>query len=772
MSERFPLNFSAHARLKDIVGRGLIISDDIAIIELIKNSKDAGATGVEIKFREAVSGGETELVISDDGIGMGLEDIQHKWLNIAYSEKKAQRPKFGAFAGSKGIGRFSCDRLGSELVILTKQRNQQALRLEVDWTSFEVDNRDSQIGSIDVFATELDNRAYREEVDQSSINHGTTLIIRKLRSSWGPDRLRALRKELERFIIDPDGSFSVDFHHWKYDEAHPINGPIENKIFEELDFRASSIEAKINAAGDSITFELRHDGDYLFRSKEKNPYSDLRNIGLKLFYLNQPAKAFFKRSTGYRSVDYGSVFMFLNSFRVFPYGSVGDDWLGIEKRKVQGQRRFFGLREIVGFVEVTDLDDRFEPVSSREGLRRNAAFRQLTSDSQSVESSFDEELVYGFFHKTMRKLEKFVVDGLDWDRIDREIGDDSDEELLAGNYQFLEGEKPVLETIDSVVRIRSPRDHIEEIDINLKYLSRLADQELHDYEELVESLEEKFDGTPIDRLEPAEKRDLSRFISRQAKELAKKNETNVELEKKATKATQALKVEQKKRIFAEFESTADQTRIIQLHHQIGLVAGSLQKRIDRIVRKYRQDATKYSKEQLFSALERSIFEIEKIRNVAKLASKADFDLSTNRVTEDVLQFVEEYLDSFKDIGIGWNLTTEFSNPNGIELRKTFRPIEVTMLVDNLIDNSGKAKSRKVMVSVSKKDDKVYIDFRDDGNGLPKDHEPKDLFEKGITTTDGSGIGLSHAKQIVEDLKGGIEISNHANGTLVRIEFNI
>ena len=35
------LRFVAHARLKDIVGSGLIMSDDIAIIELIKNSKDA-----------------------------------------------------------------------------------------------------------------------------------------------------------------------------------------------------------------------------------------------------------------------------------------------------------------------------------------------------------------------------------------------------------------------------------------------------------------------------------------------------------------------------------------------------------------------------------------------------------------------------------------------------------------------------------------------------------------------------------------------------------
>ena len=771
MTDRLPLNFSAHARLKDIVGRGLIISDDIAIIELIKNSKDAGASGVDINFRENAVNGETELVIADDGCGMSLDDIQHKWLNIAYSEKKVLKPAVGAFAGSKGIGRFSCDRLGTELIILTKQQDSVATMLEVDWTSFEVDSRDSEIGSINVFATELANSDYKNEVGANSEAHGTTLVIRDLRSSWGPDRLKALRKELERFIIDPDKSFKVNFHHWKYDDGHPINGPIENKIFEELDFRASSIEARIDEAGEFITFELRHDGDYLFKSKERNPYNDLRNIGLKLFYLNQPAKAFFKRSTGYRSVDYGSIFMFLNSFRVFPYGAVGDDWLGIEKRKAQGQRRFFGLREIVGFVEVTDLEDRFEPVSSREGLRRNAAFRQLTAESQTVKSSFDDEIVYGFFHKTMRKLEKFVVDGLDWDRIDREIGDDSDEELLAGNYQFLEGEKPVLETIDSVVRIRSPKDHIQEIDVNLQYLSRLADQEIQEYEDLVESLEEKFDGTPIDRLEPAEKRDLSRFISRQAKELSKRNETNVKLEKRASQAVQALKIEQKKRIFAEFESTADQTRIIQLHHQVGLVAGALQKRIDRIVRKYRKTPDQYSKDQLVEALERSLFEIDKIKNVAKLASKADFDLSTNRVTEDLFQFVEEYLDNFKDIGIGWNLTTGYSNPDGMVLRKTFRPIEVTMLVDNLIDNSGKAHAKRVEIIASKQDGAMVLEFRDNGEGLPKTAKPDDLFDKGITTTGGSGIGLSHAKQIVEDLGGTIDISSYSDGTVVRIEFN-
>lgn len=772
MNKLKPLNFSAHARLKDIVGRGLIISDDIAIIELIKNSKDAGASKVRIEFRQSGDTEATELVISDNGHGMTLEDIQFKWLNIAYSEKKNAAPSFGAYAGSKGIGRFSCDRLGTELQILTSKKGQTPIKLNVDWTEFEVDERDQEIGKINLYPSELTVEQFRSAVSHKQPSHGTILIIKGLRSEWDAERLRSLRKELERFIIDPENEFTVEFNHWKYKPTHPINGPIANKIFEELDFRASSIQADIDADGNNITFELRHDGDFLFRSTERNPYSELKNVRLTLFYLNQPAKAFFKRRTGYRSVDYGSVFLFLNSFRVFPYGSIGDDWLGIDKRKAQGQRRFFGLREVVGFIQITDTEDRFEPVSSREGLKRNTAFRQLAADSQSVHSEFDDEVVYGFFHKTMRKLEKFVVDGLDWDRIDRTIGEDNEEELLAGNYQYLEGEKPVLETIDSVVRIRSPQNHILEIDINLKYLSSLAEQETQDYEDLVETLEGKFDGTPIDKLNPSEKRDLSRFISRQAKELAQKNQTNLKLEEKVSTTTQALQSEQKKRIFAEFESTADQTRIIQLHHQVGLVAGALLKRMDRVVRRYRQDASSYSKAQLFDVIEASIFEIEKVQNVAKLASKADFDISTNRVREDILQFVDEYLDNFKDIGIGWNLRTMFTNSNGCQLVRSFRPIELTMLIDNLIDNAGKAGAKKVEVRAFQDAKNIVLEFKDNGQGLTDRFPPEELFQKGITDTSGSGIGLSHAKQIVDDLKGTISISDRKGsaGAIVRMEF--
>ena len=767
------LHFSAHARLKDIVGSGLIMSDGIAIIELIKNSKDAGSSSVRIEFRESKFGkGETELIIADEGHGMSMEDIEFKWLNIAYSEKKASKPTYGVYAGSKGIGRFSCDRLGSKLEILTKKVGSPYIKLEIDWTEYEVDQREIDIGQIELSAEQFSREQFSPSTGEETFEIGTMLVIRDLRSDWDRLRLAELRSELERFVIDPEKDFSVQFNHWRYPESDPINAPIENKIFNDLDFRTTSIRANTFDDGSKIRIELRHDGDYVFRTVEKNPYSQIKNVHLNLHFLNQPAKAFFNRKTGYRSVDYGSVFLFLNGFRVFPYGSFGDDWLGIQRRHAQGQRRFFGTRDLVGFIKVTDPEGTdFIPVSSREGLVRNQAFHQLVTSDDSVESCIDKKNLFGFFHKAMRKLEKFVVDGLDWDRIDRETSDLRDSDLLAGNYEYLVTEKPVLETIDSIVKIRSPENYIDDIEINVKYLSELAQQETEKYDEMIEALEEKFEGTPINELKSAERRDLSKFISRQAKELEQKNKTNLQLETKSKKVELALKTEEKRRIFAEFESSADKKRILDLHHQIGLVAGHLLMRMNRIAKQYKKNPDSFQKEQVFELIENLIFQVQKISNVTKLATKANFDLATNRVHGDMIQFIAEYLENFQDLSFGWGVKLIFSNVENIELKRTFRPAEISIVIDNLIDNSGKANAKNIAVRIGSAKNKVMIQFEDDGRGLESRYRPSELFEKGISTTSGSGIGLSHAKQIIEDIDGTINIENFESGVRVTMEFN-
>ena len=69
------LNFRANTRLKDILGRGLILNDNVAIIELIKNGKDANSGEVQIQFTDAwFESPSSKIVVTDYGDGMSIED--------------------------------------------------------------------------------------------------------------------------------------------------------------------------------------------------------------------------------------------------------------------------------------------------------------------------------------------------------------------------------------------------------------------------------------------------------------------------------------------------------------------------------------------------------------------------------------------------------------------------------------------------------------------------------------------------------------------------
>ena len=776
------VNFVAHARLKDIVGRGLINDDNVAIIELIKNSKDAQSESVDIYFTNAKTAKkESMIVIQDRGSGMSLDDLQFKWLNIAYSEKKNSQPEGGgAYAGNKGIGRFACDRLGKSLSLFTRKKGGELLRLDIDWTKFEVDKRDTKIEKIPttVRSVTFDEFAEATEGLQRFAN-GTTLVVRDLRSNWPKGRLLKLKKELERFAFDPKREFSITLSAEDYEDDPEVNGTIENKIFANLDFRTTSVVAEVPQDGSKIEISLRHDGEEVFRIEEKNPYGKLRNLKITVFYLNQAAKAFFRRRTGYRSVDFGSVFLFLNGFRVMPYGEESDDWLSLDNRKQQGVRRFLSTRDLVGYIEIIDQQGVFHPVSSREGLVHNDAFTELTSESQSVRSSIDDRKLYGLFHKVFRKLEKFVVDGLDWDRLTTRIRDTDDERAAdLSKIEYDTSGRKIFDTMIPTITIRSPKEHIENIDINLPYVVQIAEQEISSYDEFVGSLQTRFKDTSVSQLSPADKRSISGFIEKQTRALAAKERAAKRLEQKNRQLTAdrdekegQLKVETRRRLFAEVESTSDQRRTIQMLHQVGLLSGKVYKVFDRTIRKYREDPDKYSKEKLFELIEKAIFDIDKIRKLSKFASKASFDVSTNRVKEDLVQFVEEYVEAFNDLSLDWNLKVSFANPSNVSLVRRFRPIELSMLIDNLIDNAGKASARKVDISVRKRGKTVTFLFADNGSGLSDRFKPSELFHSGISTTDGSGVGLNHVRQIVVEFGGSVNISNNdGRGATVRIDF--
>ena len=137
-TDKKELHFDVSTGLKRVLGSELITDDEVAIFELVKNSFDAGATSVHLYFDEE------NIVVADNGLGMSYDDLHDKWLFVAYSAKREGRTKKDFrdvaaerhFAGSKGIGRFSSDRLGQEILLQTRPKGGKSAtvhRLIVNW---------------------------------------------------------------------------------------------------------------------------------------------------------------------------------------------------------------------------------------------------------------------------------------------------------------------------------------------------------------------------------------------------------------------------------------------------------------------------------------------------------------------------------------------------------------------------------------------------------------------------------------------------------------
>ena len=417
-------NFRANVRIKDLVGRGLINNNIIAVIELIKNSKDAMSDQVNIIF---VKSNEitldSKLIIQDFGTGMTQSDLNDKWLNIAYSEKlNSQKKDETPYAGNKGVGRFSCDSLGSFLELYTKTKNSQLLKLTVNWEDFEIDDQHMMVSDIPVQIENITMNSFSKATGLNSFINGTCLVISKLRSVWEKKELDNLRKNLEKFVSDPKAKFNISLSadsvfDKKTGELIYENKKIENKVFQTLDGRTTNIYLTIDSQN-CINTELNHNGNWLFKIKEKSPYKYLKNIEAKIYFLNMISKRKFHQETGYRNIDYGSILLYLNGFRVMPYGDAGDDWLHLDQRKSQGHGRHLGSRDVVGIVSISDADKVFNPVTSREGLVQNEAFLELTAyrDRDKI-TGIDNKEHFGLLTRLIRTLEKFVVEGMDWDRI-------------------------------------------------------------------------------------------------------------------------------------------------------------------------------------------------------------------------------------------------------------------------------------------------------------------------------------------------------------------
>jgi Histidine kinase-, DNA gyrase B-, and HSP90-like ATPase len=112
--------------LEVYAGSRLLSDPHTAIAELVANSWDAGATEVEI-FWPRSSGGRFE--IRDNGHGMTPDQLEHRWLTLAYDRHKTQGPHaeyppgtdlpMRSVFGRNGIGRFAAFCFADKYFVVT-----------------------------------------------------------------------------------------------------------------------------------------------------------------------------------------------------------------------------------------------------------------------------------------------------------------------------------------------------------------------------------------------------------------------------------------------------------------------------------------------------------------------------------------------------------------------------------------------------------------------------------------------------------------------------
>lgn len=318
--------FLSHVNIKNIIGKELINDDNVAVMELVKNSYDAGAKTVTVEFRNLKKEQNNhELLIVDDGNGMTEDDILYKWLNLAYSIKRVQNAQNNRLqAGNKGIGRFSCDRLGKKLDIYTK-RDSEIYQLQINWEDFEnITDYNVQINQIPMKLRKITADEVKKETDYDIGVSGTIIKISNLRVRWvqlngnslfneilNYQKFISLKSTLEK-LINKSQVESDDFKIFlKVDEIDDenetsynkqINGEIKNKFFEKLDFDTTYIQSAISDDGQYIITKLKDRDKVIFRTIEKNnEFPELKNVKIILMHLNPYGKAYFKKQMGVRS---------------------------------------------------------------------------------------------------------------------------------------------------------------------------------------------------------------------------------------------------------------------------------------------------------------------------------------------------------------------------------------------------------------------------------------------------------------------------------------
>ena len=378
--------FTVDTHLFRELGELLVGRDSTALVELVKNAYDADATFVEVYGENLGDPQRGTIRIVDDGLGMTSSEFVQGFLRIAartrrVSDRRSRRYR-RRFTGAKGIGRLAAHKLARNLHIETvscnhgSERAYDRLIARIDWDAVEqgqtLDNLPH--GALEVI----------ESAESAKGRSGTEIALRRLRRSWSPREQFRFTTEIETFnppriltspvvpqVIDEQLLFAEPYQR-ESDSTDPgcrarLLGDFETgesywkTILEasswlvEIDARSQPGRVLIAVAPTKRSArEASVPSPQRFVIEHPNGKSGPLFQSRILVREGQPpgprtSREWMRRASGIR--------VYLEGFRVLPYGEPGNDWLSID---LDYSRRLPYLPELdlVEGNELPDLKDR------------------------------------------------------------------------------------------------------------------------------------------------------------------------------------------------------------------------------------------------------------------------------------------------------------------------------------------------------------------------------------------------------------------------------
>lgn len=403
-----------HPRVFAALGADLVTNDVVAVIELVKNSYDAFASNVWIRFHKNAEG--KFLEIEDDGQGMTRKVIERAWCIVAtpfrqdhpYSKSGDKQRRV---AGEKGLGRLSAARLGDRIHMLTQAPTFPCWEVELDWKTI---SKGEDLSSCFVHC-----RKY--PFDSPFNESGTRLRIHELKEVWNEERITDLEDNLAR-LISPFmdvGKFNIFLRPPGYKEAeivkitspeflstpkYSIKGEVDLKgnidaLYkfrpiregksrkERLKYSWEQIYDVIKEESRRFSFKQTraHCGPFTFELRAWDiGADDTREIAERFEFQKNKIRRAIKAHKG--------ISVYRDGILVLPKSESARDWLNLDLRRISRVGTRLSTNQLVGYVAISaELNPDIEDTSDRERLASGLALAEFEEILKAIVALLENE---------------------------------------------------------------------------------------------------------------------------------------------------------------------------------------------------------------------------------------------------------------------------------------------------------------------------------------------------------------------------------------------